>query len=471
MNKINIDYIGLVVENPDGLLEYKQIPIEKPFNKLYEELRDMVNNENRSVLDLQNRFELSLNKNRCQIFFQYCYPDDYDLPYVIGVFYPIFKTYEEYKEVVKRDDKEGRIKKKLKINFLEYANKYINAYSYSQMLERLKSEPANKMFSSESRGWTVYDYNINDNTEFQVRSNFGYGSSSYFYVNLKYKGIDILPFSDIVRYYKANMYDFIRYTRQYYPKRDNWDLALDFVVETSNYAIKDESAFIEKWIFNEIEEMMSGLERLAIDPKEEYCIISNKKLDTLGLICVRNIEDNEISKYKIYPTETVVAFQAEKITGALLLMEKIEKLSSVYEKAERVIDRIKEINLELLPQFIKAFSSIVENIPPLQVNLDTLTKKENDLIEICKPFEEEYKAILKKEKDKEQSKSYYPYCYSSNIKSKYIADHPEYNELLARIRVIQDEIYYLKDNIKGLKDFINQLTICIDLVEKYIVAA
>ena len=42
MSKINFDYIGVVAENPDGLLEYKRIPIENSFKELYKELEDMV---------------------------------------------------------------------------------------------------------------------------------------------------------------------------------------------------------------------------------------------------------------------------------------------------------------------------------------------------------------------------------------------------------------------------------------------
>lgn len=475
MSEIYIDYIGVVVENPDGFLEYKKFPIDKPYNGLYEELKAMADNENRSVLDLQNKFELYFNKNRSQMYFNYCYPEQYDLSYVIGVYYPIFKTYEQYKVIEKGGEKVSASKYDWKKRFLKSAYSYINAYSYSQMLECLKRNPKNKMFSSESKGWTVYDYKINDYTEFQVRSNFGYGSASYFYVNLKYKGIDILPYSDLVKYYKAEMYDFIRYTRQYNPNRDNWDLALDFVVETSNFAIKDESAFIEKWIFNEIEEMMRGLERLAINPLEEYRLIANNKLNTLGLIFVRNISDNEIKKYNIYPTETVVAFQAEKIAGALLLLEQIRTLNSVYEKAERVIDRIKEINLELLPQFKKAISSAKLKLHSLQVTHDILIEKENALKEKCKPFEEECKSICNKEKGKGKDKiTYGIYCvdvHLSNIKSKYIADHPEYKNMLAEIRVIQDKIYYLKDDINGLIDFIKLLTECAELIDEYVVVA
>ena len=471
MSKINIDYIGVVVENPDSLLEYKKIPIEKPFKELYEELEDMVYNENRTVLDLQARLELSSKKNNWQKQFCYCCPYIYYDSYLPYDRYPKFMTYDEYKKELESAYNVAQTKKDLKKDFLRKVGYYFTVYSYSQMLERLEKVPENKMFSSELIGWTSYDYKINDDIVFQVRSNLGYGNSSYFYVNLRYKDIDILPFSDVVTYYHANMCEFIRYTRQYNPERENWNYALDFVVETSNYAIKDESAFINKWIFNEIEEMMSGIERLAFNPGKEFDNIIKKKLNTFGLISVRNISSYETSKYNIFATEAVVAFQAEKITGALLLMEQIRKLSSVYEKAERVIDRIKEINLELLPRFKKAIPSIEVKIPPLQAELERLIEKENTLKEKCKPFEEEFKVILKKAQEEAKAKDPDECVIPFFIETKYIGDHPDYKELLDKIKLIPYEKGELKEKIDGLNDFINQLTKCVDLVDKYVVVA
>lgn len=468
MSEINIDYIGVVVENPDGFLEYKKIPIEKPYNELYEELKAMADNENRSVLDLQNRLERSFDREYRNKFYHYCHRYTYNSSFIEAISYPKFWTYEEYTDLLSKSD---TFKKELKQIFIRSANYFFIAYSYSQMFKRLKNEPANKMFSTEDIGHTFYKYKINENIEFQIRSNFGYGGSSFFFVNLTYQGIELLPYSDIVKYYKANMCDFIRYTRQYLPERKNWNYALNFVVETSNYAIKDESAFIEKWIFNEIEEMMLGLERLAINPKEEYHKISNNNFDTPELITVRNIGNDEIKKYKIYPTETVIAFQAEKITGALILLEQIGKLSSVYVNAERVIDRIKKINSELLPQYKKAISSIDEKIAPLQVNIETLTEKENTLIEICKPFEEEFEAILNKAREEAKAKDHNIWINPANLKPKYLFDHPEYKEYLDKITEIKHEIKLLTDNINELKDFIKQLTKCIELIDMHILAA
>ncbi len=471
MKKINFDYIGVVAENPDGLLEYKRIPIEHSFKELYDELKDMADNENRSVLDLQARLELSSKKNNWQKQFCYCCPYVYSASYLPYDRYPEFITYDDYKKELKDTDNEARTNKNLKINFLLKVKYYFNVYSYTIMLERLKEVPVNKMFSSEYIGWTTYDYKINDDIVFQVRSNFGFGNASYFYVNLRYKDIDILPYSDVVTYYHANMCDFIRYTRQYYLEREYWNYALDFVVETSNYAIKDESAFIEKWIFNEVEEMMSGLERLANNPREVFDNIIKNKLNTFGLISVRNIYSHETSKYNIFPTETLVAFQAEKIAGALLLMEQIRKLNSVYEKAERVIDRIKEINLELLPRFKKAIPSIEVKIPPLQVELERLIEKDNTLKEKCKPFEEEFKVILKKAQEEAKAKDPNECVIPYFIETKYIEDHPDYKELLDKIKLIPYEKGELKEKIDGLNDFINQLTKCVDLVDKYVVVA
>jgi hypothetical protein len=323
------------------------------------------------------------------------------------------------------------------------------------------------MFSLESTGWNAHYYPINQDITIEVCSNFGYGRSSYFYVNFKYKGIDILPYSDLVRYYKANMIDFIRYTRQYCPERDNWDLALNFVVETANYAIKDESAFVSKWIFNEIEEMMAGLELIAKNPQGVYSKLSSQEINIFGLVNVRNITSTEKKNYLIFPTETVIAIQAEKITGALQFMENIASLKEVYPKAEEVINRIKQINTELYPRFKEAITRIEDKITLKQNQVDILTEEENKLVEICKPYEDKISKIYEKADKEAKAKDPDAYVSMSEIKQDFINNNNDYKIILEKIDSIRNEISPIESMISGLKDFIDQLNDCVKNIIKY----
>ena len=92
------------------------------------------------------------------------------------------------------------------------------------------------MLSTEDIGWTSYEYKANEDVVIFIHTNFGYGNSSYFFLNMRYKGIDILPYTSIVHYYKANIVDLCRHTRQYSMKRDSWNVAFNLVVEAANMA-------------------------------------------------------------------------------------------------------------------------------------------------------------------------------------------------------------------------------------------
>ena len=77
-----------------------------------------------------------------------------------------------------------------------------------------------------------------------------------FFLWLKYKGIDILPYSYVVKYYYANRMDIHRYTRMYDVTRDSWNLSFKFVEETANSAADDEESFVNRYILNEINQMV-----------------------------------------------------------------------------------------------------------------------------------------------------------------------------------------------------------------------
>ena len=51
--KINTDYISSVLLNANGQLEYRETPIKKNNQDILDQMKDMVGNPNRTLLDLQ----------------------------------------------------------------------------------------------------------------------------------------------------------------------------------------------------------------------------------------------------------------------------------------------------------------------------------------------------------------------------------------------------------------------------------
>ena len=427
----------------------------------------MIANDNKTVLDLQSHFAKTFDPEKSQERYNYCFPHDYRSSYINKASYPHqwnFQTYEDkmnkYEEMLRVNNKDDddykedpealevfiqdevrKYAKSLKEDYANEAERYINAFNYKNTLECLKTNENNKMFSSDTIGWTDYNYIINGDIAYHLKSNFGYGSSSYFFVNLKYKNIDILPYSDGIKYYHANMKDFIRYTRLYNLSRDCWNIALDFVTQTTNAALDDPDKFIKQWIFNEVREMMSGLRRIAEDPQTCHKEAANNNFAENGLISVRNITEYQRQLYKAYPDELVMAFQAEKITGALYFLEKLKPLEIIYKDIDKTINEIIDINKKLYPTFKVNLKRINTEIKSRKHILEKLKSEAEEIEGLCAPFLAEIQEIIKRTAKMSIPKS------QNAIIDEFKVSHPKFAKLDNELSLLKHDIYKSESDI------------------------
>ena len=245
-----------------------------------------------------------LNLNR-QEQYDFCWPYEYNNSFIQPAMVPIDITKEDYnkelqaiRDFVRKEYEEkyhfgnfkgnyrsyiAGLKKRMQDEILKkqkaYARdirnryvaeirRYLSAKCFFQVVQTVKANSL--MFSNEAIGWYEPDFQIADDILISVRTNFCYGSSAYFYVNLNYKGINILPYSDIVTYFWSNMMDNVRYTRDYYPFRSNWKYVLSFVKEVSNMITIDRKRFEKEWIMDELANMMEGLKTINDEIDKYY---------------------------------------------------------------------------------------------------------------------------------------------------------------------------------------------------------
>ena len=312
------------------------------------------------------------------------------------------------------------------------------------------------MFSTEYIGLKSFVYDINNDIQFSLHTNFCYGQSSHFVVNLTYKGINILPYSMAVTYYYANMVDIIRYTRMYEPCRSNWNIALDFVTKISNEAITNPSEFVHNWIINEIQMMMSGLKRFADNPSTAFKgLLKNKSIG--GLSTIRNKSNSEDYDYKIYPHEMEIAKQAEKISGALNFLTNLESLSQIFPEVSNNIQAIKDMNINLLPTFVKNIDDISKEVEQSRSLVTRLESKLEELDQFCKPHEE---LILKMKKEKETETG--SYVLESDIREEYFKNHMGYKVKYEKKKEVQEDINKRKVDIWKRKYFMSLIQSCVD---------
>ncbi|MDE7025812.1 MAG: hypothetical protein K2O88_08040, partial [Paramuribaculum sp.] len=478
--KVNVDFIVTAMLNEAGLLEFQRKPIAKLFDEEMQSLQAMCDNDNRNVMDLQDAFQRFMPKGNTPEYFDYCAPHGYSSSFIGCAAYPKIYTFDEYKAELKREENrtinsflEGcdvdsidflsskqeselteaiaqgktRCEKFMKLNFFKVAERYVQAYRYSVELSHIKADERNKMFSTENIGWTSFNYPISDDILFFMKSNFGYGRSSYHFINMTYKGIDILPYSALVKYYYVSMAEFYRYTRQYRPTHENWEVALDFVVETANLALQDETAFISKWIGNEIDEMIAGLKIISENPDAKLKEFFTKPRKDTNFLYVRNAYKADEEEYVAYPTEISTIFKAEKLSAALDLLDKLKVLAPAYPKALEAIEEIKSLNIDFLPNLKEHIQAIETEIEHRQAILNPKIE-ERDQLKSKGQFHYERLNTLIEEARKNGN-------YNPNpVRKQYFSQNQDFKKLYNEVNERSEEISKEEQQITLRKAFI-----------------
>ena len=196
VDRVKVDFVELKFKHQDQL----------------DELKRMADNDNRSVLDMQDYVKgSSLRRLSMDFDFCSCLSDSYQW---ISCLQPIsFADYQkEIDEYDKRGDKAGK-----EAYVRDQRQRYYNRVAYRvlpAMLEDLSNDlhkdPSVLAYSHRRVGWASPDFNLNDDIKVVYLTNFGYGSASYFFLQIYYKGIGILPYSQWIHYRKACASDIIR---------------------------------------------------------------------------------------------------------------------------------------------------------------------------------------------------------------------------------------------------------------------
>lgn len=487
---INIDVIPTIQKN-NSKLDYFEIDIDKNFQDLIFQIREALDNNDISLFEVQDSFSCvftGIPKG-----YSFCFPHEYSEAFVYSADYPKIYSQEEYNSEINKirndyinQEKEKLIKEKEKgdiddsifqeslekiskqaeervINhiaeirgsFVQKSIRYIQAYEFYAALKKIKDNEKNIMYSTELIGWTKFNYSINKDVNVDFKSNFCYGRSAYFHITLIYKGVEILSYPKLVQYYYANMFDIIDCTESFEPNRQNWRVALSFVVDQANWAIEDEAAFVKKWILDGTKELMQGLREILDTPNLVIDRLIRCNLDDSSLYAVRNITQDEIAEYKVYRQEMTIAFQAEKITGALLLIPNLEKISNLYPQIKTIIEDIKKINKDFFPLLDDAIHSLCNRIylqsdqlEETRTNYETFKKLHYDEFRNYELFVKSNQAI-------------------SNVYEEYLKLSPDFEITYKQRSDFETIIYKLTCEIKRLKQFKYQLSRCAQRICDY----
>lgn len=509
---INRHYIGIVKEI-DNSLKYIEVEIPQE-DILIEEIEVMKENDNRSLMDVQQLFTEFYPKENLQYnHYDYLYPNRYRSAYVSGVDYPNILTYEEYKVKLENHEKNVRDEnylfefcddngelKKLKAesekkyqervdeivkdkmrkyikNLREgfQCERFIYAHRYTTKLKEIRSESNVKMWSTDQIGWKEFEYIVNDDITVYIKSNFGYGSASYFFCNLKYKDINILPYTAIIKYYYVKMVDFIRHTRMYDVDRSSWAQVFDFAVLTANMARQEPERFVKVWIVNEVDEMMQRIRIIMSSPKEalEDFLKFNRNIEIGYYHIFRNCSTRDKKDYEVLPNEKVIAFKAEKITGCLFFLDNLRKLTEIAPIIIPYIDEIEQMNLHILPEIEFHIDGLTKDINRLNSELDKIKREKNSLDPIMDQYKKDIEEVRKDmNKAANEGKKYATVEYGIwEAERKYKNSHPEYVKFKEKYDELNTRKDKMQKKVERRERFLKILNKCKKRIQKYIIAA
>lgn len=359
--RINVDALCVLKFAPNSelvMVDYETIP--RPLDSDFEQLKSLFSldyKDAKSILSyVKNHFRLKILLEK----YNYCgkLNDSYqglysDIP-AIEAKYPSNFPNQTTKEELKKKEKETLLfdlQERLQAYYLESAYK---------ICEQKRLQKSILTYSHRKVGWGTPKYELNPNFSIELKTNFGYGYVSYFYTRIKYKELDIIPFSDWILYEKAQLFEIIRYSAKHQLKDESWVEALEYSRDACNLSLTDEIAFVRKYVIDECERMVSGLEEFLDGDKFRF--LNWEKIST------------DVHK----EGHNLIEFRGEKLSGALDFIEKIIQFDKIAEIIE-FVKRIEMCNEKVQPMLTKEHLLIKQELIELYKILDVLKPIYEDL--------------------------------------------------------------------------------------------
>lgn len=455
--KVNDTHICVLRKSEnENRIKVDFIELKYQYQELLDELEQMANNPNRTVLELQD-FVRNSPLKELEYDYNFCTYLDGSYQWILGVTTISAEEYAKKMSELEENGTEGQR--------IQYASDKRQAYFQKlkrrvvpYMMDRkyytLNDNPTILAFSHRKVGWASPSFNLNEDIKVSYLTNFGYGNSSYFYTQIHYKGIGILPYSEWVHYRYANTSEIIRYTRRHLLSNEEWKSAMGITAEIYNYAISNPEDFINHYITNEVDEMVTGLERIMNSTKQyqiQYSYFHKNQTHILQ-------------------GDDFIRFKGEKISGALDFLDQLQTLSSICDNITSYLQRIMNCNLNVIDELdasVRKKKNVLEDLEMKILQVEPLWER-------IKAKYDEYTGMLdklwneiekepafqnggywkiKEEQEKRFNKLHPEY---ETIKQEYEKTHKEYNELCAKrdeaISFIEELQSYL-DKIEAHRDY------------------
>lgn len=483
-SEVNDKFVLLLTENTEGLLGVREHPI-KNADQILSIIESVVEDPQKTLYDLYSILYYYFDS---KVVNNFCYPYEYDNAFVEPANCPPKVERYSYNELInskymeivnsnrykRMDDIKKQVyinetisalknkiasrERKLKNDYAQIAIRHIKCINLNRALEEVERDRSVRMFSSDSIGWTTFVYAVSRDVHVSVKTNFGYGSSAYFCLAVKYKDLVLIPYSFLVHYYYANMKNLISYTRSYSCRRDSWRFALNFVADFVNESKNEPEKFVRDKILSEVFEMIKGLRATIDNPEEIMMKIKNVQEEYISIKVIRPFMNEDQKIYESMPTELVSVFKAEKVSGALLFLDSLKLVIDLCPEVKSIIDEVVEMNNSIISEVENVLNSINKDLRPLEIKQDKNIAKLETLEKQIEVHEKRINQLIEKN----------PLSDKDRIKEDYIKKNSIYKQKIEKRKDLFLEISKLGKLIKRRKRLRKRMTACLERIHKYI---
>lgn len=364
-SKVNEDYLLLLNHKPNSNEIYiDRKKIDKPLNHKLDRFIELCDNPSVELNEIKHYFSNWSEVHRLVGYHKYCRSLNNAGE---GFNVNVLKTIELIEEKQVNLDSKKKSKKSYDEELLAFKKELKNnvllwftSSAITETYNKLRGDSNNIIYSHRKRGWEMPAYQIHPDFSIQVKTNFGYGRSSYFYTKINFKGLDIVPFTDWINYQFAELTEIIRYSSKHKLVNESWHEAFAYILKAYNVFLNDETEdkihFIKIYIVEVCDNFVVGLNRILT---ADYVSIKEHKFLNL---------EKEYVDFD-YEQHSLNEFKGKKISGALEFIPKMEEFKTVTKVAGFIKD-IEKANQTILPILKDEYITINEKLNELYLELD-----------------------------------------------------------------------------------------------------
>lgn len=426
--KINEEVLCVLRKNDNtNRIEIDYVDIVNPFKSIVDKLSDLCNKPETTIQQIVSFIQNTKDFDQLTAYYSYCFS--------LRNAYQGFSVNNQdtIKDINQRDQLMSFNKKEnpesyaldreveeLKVHIKHNYYLWNKAFAINKTYRLCHEDKRIVIFSHRINGWSSPIYQLTPNFSVEIKTNFGYGYASYFYTKLKYKNIDITPFSYWVDYEFARFSEIIRYTQSHRLDNEYWLEAMEFSRDACNLSLTDEVKFVEKYVIDECEKMVSGLEELF---NKEWFHFKDREqpVDKKGHI--------------------LVEFRGEKISGALDFISKILEFDGV-AAIKSFITRIEECNKRIQPILIEEAKILKIKIKKLNLEKNELQPKYDEVVKIDAEYDEK-RSKLKSE----MFPNGFTLIQLIEMRKEFINEYPEYPEFEEEYKSVTKSYRILNEQI------------------------